>query len=294
MARISLSNTLAKVVVDPTLGGSITQYTVFKNDTAYPIFREIDSPKVSGDTCNFPLVPFSNRIRDGKFEWQGKHVELPLNFLPETNTIHGHGWQLPWRVVEQSDNQLIIEYDYAAAEWPFSYKATQTITLNGSALTMTLALTNLGSSQMPAGLGMHPYFTRTEHVRLHANLEKMWAVDSECLPTHLADAPPSLKSKDGMLVNEHVLDNVLVDYDGEAHIAWPDWGLRATVSSSSNCQFLVCYSPKNEDFFCIEPVTNITDAFNLHRDEKLNTGLITIEPKQTVSMQMSINVEDCS
>src|SRR5262249_4683208 len=47
------------------------------------------------------LFPFPNRIRDGRFTWQGKDYQLPLNDPSQKNAIHGFACFKPWRVVEQ-------------------------------------------------------------------------------------------------------------------------------------------------------------------------------------------------
>ncbi len=39
-------------------------------------------------------------------------------------------------------------------------------------------------------------------------------------------------------------------------LAWPEWGMEANISTSSNCKFLVVYYPKQKDFYCVEPVTH--------------------------------------
>ena len=45
----------------------------------------------------FPLVPYSNRIRAGRFSFRGRAVVEPLNRPPERHAIHGHGWQARWQ-----------------------------------------------------------------------------------------------------------------------------------------------------------------------------------------------------
>src|SRR5262249_47411364 len=59
---------------------------------------------------SFPLVPYSGRIRDGRFSFQGRNVVLPLNFLPESNSIHGQAWQVPWQVVHHDKELAALEY----------------------------------------------------------------------------------------------------------------------------------------------------------------------------------------
>src|SRR5262245_38808536 len=68
---------------------------------------------------SFPLVPYSGRIRDGRFSFGGRNVALPLNFLPERHSIHGHGWKMPWRVSEASPARAVLDYRHLADAWPF-------------------------------------------------------------------------------------------------------------------------------------------------------------------------------
>src|SRR5262249_47184410 len=47
------------------------------------------------------LFPFPNRIRDGRFQWEGKAFQLPLNDSTKQNAIHGFACRRPWRLVAQ-------------------------------------------------------------------------------------------------------------------------------------------------------------------------------------------------
>ena len=47
------------------------------------------------------LFPFPNRIRDGRFAWDGKEYRLPTNDPAGKNAIHGFACRRPWRVVDQ-------------------------------------------------------------------------------------------------------------------------------------------------------------------------------------------------
>jgi aldose 1-epimerase len=39
----------------------------------------------------FPLIPFLNRIHNGRFTFQGKQIKMPLNFQLDVHTIPGQG-----------------------------------------------------------------------------------------------------------------------------------------------------------------------------------------------------------
>ena len=291
MSHLVLKNDLAKVIINPEMGGSILQYQAKLNGINRDILRDSLQANLIGDSASFPLVPFSNRIRNGEFNWQDKQVKLPLNHLPENHVIHGHGWQAHWQVISHSNSELVLEYQHKADAWPFSYSVKQTFMLAGAALKMSLTVVNLSKSDMPTGLGFHPYFTRTQACTFHAVLSKMWAVDNECMPTSIVDAPNGFQEAQGLNINNTILDNAFINFQNKAQLHWPEWQAITDITTSNNCGFLVVYSPKKADFVCIEPVTHMTDAINMNALGYKNTGLESLSSNKTLHIWMNISPE---
>lgn len=289
MCLVVLKNDVAKVVVDAKMGASTLKYSAMLNGKYRDIFRNANEADSIHDTASFPLVPFSNRIRNGQFNWQNKQIYLPLNHLPQKHVIHGHGWQTHWQVISQNDSEVTLEYKYTADLWPFSYLVRKTLKITGTKLTMSMVLTNLSNENMPAGLGFHPYFTRTSKCSLQTNISQMWAIDDECMPTEITSAPTDFKYKKGLKINDTVLDNTLINFPHKAQIHWPEWQAKANITSSKNCDFLVVYSPENADFVCIEPVTHMTDAINMAARNYKNTGIKSLPPKGKMCIHMQIS-----
>jgi aldose 1-epimerase len=231
----------------------------------------------------FPLVPFSNRIRDGRFTFGGHAVQLPLNQWPQPHAEHGHGWQAAWSVIERADDRLALEYDHPIDAWPFPYRARQDFVLTADELRVTLSVENRGRATMPAGLGFHPYFPRTARCRLSARVDAMWATDAEVMPTALTDADPRLRGDDGLPIAEAVLDNAFTGWQRHATIFWPEFGARLSIDAGPPLGFLVVYSPAGEDFLCAEPVSHCTDAFNLAAQGRDDTGMLTLDPGASLS-----------
>ena len=291
MTAITLTTSNAKVEISPELGGAILAYEARVHDEFLPIFKNSSQASSVSESCSFPLVPYSNRIRNGRFNWQGEEVTLPLNHLPEKHSIHGHGWQRPWQVVEQSETSLTLQYQHIADEWPFTYTSQQIFTLEGSSLTVELLLMNTSKKTMPAGLGLHPYFSLTDNTRLSCTVEQMWAVDHETMPTTLVNPPKTLNNVEGLLVKGSNLDNAFTGFSGAATVCWPEWQAKASITTSSSCQFMVLYSPNRENFFCFEPVSHITDAINLAAKGVSDTGAKALAPNETMTVAMTITPE---
>jgi aldose 1-epimerase len=150
-------------------------------------------------------------------------------------------------------------------------------------LRVTLSVENRGRATMPVGLGFHPYFPRTARCRLSARVAAMWATDAEVMPTALTDADARLCVGDGLPIAEVALDNAFTDWQRQATIFWPEIGARLSVGASPPLGFLVVYSPAGEDYFCVEPVSHCTDAFNLAAQGRDDTGMLTLHPGASLS-----------
>jgi len=294
MNIVTLHTAQSRLEIAPELGGSIVNFQVDINGETRPIIRQVNNPENVLDCGSFPLVPFSNRIKNGEFTWNDREIKLPINMPPTPHAIHGSGWQHPWQIVEQSDTKLVIEYRNHCPEWPFDFVATQTFELEAHTLTVRSTLQNLSNETMPAGLGAHPYFTRTAQAKVSCDLPQMWAVDDECLPTEMVASVFAANDEHTITIDEHVLDNAFMNLQSEANqpaqITWPEWQVQATLSASDNCRFLIIYSPENEDFFCLEPVTHCTDAFNKYQAGEADTGIQILEPNAMLKTEMQIDV----
>src|SRR6056297_1600861 len=109
----------------PGIGGSVTALRAEGRNLLRPASA---AGRAAGDPlamAAFPLFPFCGRITDGGFDFRGMHVQLPGNFPPETNAIHGQSWQSPWRVEAAEVASALLVYDHAADAWPWPYRATQ-------------------------------------------------------------------------------------------------------------------------------------------------------------------------
>jgi aldose 1-epimerase len=243
------------------------------------------------ELASFPLVPWCNRIRDGRFEWNGRPVQLAPNRPDSPHTIHGIGWQRPWRILERAESWIELGLvEPGTGAWPFPFTAFQRYDLDGDGLTVTLSMRNSGSESMPAGLGHHPYFPHRREgagTSVKAQVGAMWLSDQEVMPTALSDAHPAVAAlRVGMRLADFVLDNNFTGLAHEARVSWPDGsGLR--LLGKAPLDHFVLYSPADKDFFVMEAVSNCTDWINLRRDGKppAETGGAVLQPGETLNAQ---------
>lgn len=276
----------AEAGVAPHVGGSLTHFAWHDGArTTHWLRCSAAADRVAGPADRlacFPLVPFSNRIRDGRFTFRGRAVTLPLNQLPQPHAEHGHGWQAAWAVVAADGGSVTLQYDHPADAWPFPYRARQDIVLTEDQLQITLSVENRGAEAMPVGLGLHPYFPATRACALTAAVDAMWATDPEVMPTRLVSADRRLGRTDGLPLATTPLDNAFTGWRRSAMIAWPERGARLALNADAPLDFLVVYSPPGEDFCCVEPVSHCTDAFNLAVQGRKDTGMLALDPGHSV------------
>lgn len=284
---VALTSDAARLEVCPDAGASVARYQTMADGKPVEWLRSASAETLRqgdplGMSC-FPLVPFSNRIRRGRFEFQGRQVTLPLNRSDMPHTIHGHGWQAAWTVSDRSADALTLEYVHAADAWPYPYRARQHFRLTDAALSITLEVENTGSEAMPGGLGLHPYFNRRDGARVAAAVHGVWLTDDEVMPTELASVPTDWRLSEGLDVDAVALDNGFTGWTGHARIDWPASRQALTIEADAAFRFLVVFTPPGADFFCVEPVSHCTDAFNMGAAGRNDTGMAALSPGESLS-----------
>jgi aldose 1-epimerase len=237
--------------LDPALGGSLLALSVAGVDV---LRRAPPEPRDVLDVACFPLVPFANRIAHGKVRMHGREIALPSDAAAPPHAHHGHGWRRPWRLVEKTEDTALLEYRHGADEWPWPYVATQRIALVDGGAEIELSITNLSDDDMPAGLGLHPYFARSEGDRIETGSLRMVLNSRDGIPIDEASIDPGEKH----LAALEGLDNLLLEETGHARLHLR--GVRCSIDATGAVGFHV-YVPEDENFFCVEPVSHRPNAF---------------------------------
>jgi len=291
----TLRNGATALTVAPDAGGSIARFWSERGGRTIEWLRPASAAALTRrmplDLSSFPLVPYSGRIRDGRFRFGGREIVLPLNFLPEPHSIHGHGWLMPWRIVRAADTAATLEYRHAADDWPWTYRAIQDFALEQDRLTLAMSLTNDGPGPMPAGLGPHPYFVRTPQATVTADIGQMWHDDGADGPIRPVEPPADRALGKGVRIDAVAMDNCFSGWDRKAVIEWPEWKARLTMTADAPLDFLVVYTPAKQDFFCVEPVSHAPDAVNTVDAGRTDTGLQVLEHGQTMRAIVRFDIE---
>lgn len=106
------------------------------------------------------LIPWPNRIEDGRYEFDGGSHQLPLDEPEGHNAIHGLVRWSAWTAVESSPTRVVMKYVlHPQPGYPFSLALSIEYTLSDGGLRVETTATNVGADACPYGAGAHPYLT---------------------------------------------------------------------------------------------------------------------------------------
>jgi aldose 1-epimerase len=243
-----LQDEAMRLTLAAQVGGSIRELTWRGADILRP------APAVATDdpfemAC-FPMVPFVNRIARGCFVFNGRTVCLPPNWSADPHPLHGQGWLAPWTVAAASASAATLTFEGGGDDWPWRYRCEQRFELAHSALSVELSVQNMSTGDMPAMLGLHPYFPDATRAQLHARLPQVWRTDGNALPLEESATPPEWRFDPPRALRSVTLDHCLSGWDGVAELRWPH---RFLTVRAAHCSHLHVYTPPGCDFFCVEP-----------------------------------------
>lgn len=265
MTVLSLRAGPLAVDLAPSAGGSIARFTVDGARGPVDLLRPADAATLaagqgSGASC-YPLVPFSNRIANGRLAVDGREIILGPNWPGQRHPMHGDGWARPWNVARQNARSAELVYEHDGQDgWPLRYRARQSFRFEAEGLVVGMAIENLDDRAAPAGLGLHPFFTRDSDTELACRVEGVWRADAEVLPIDRIAVPPEWRFAVSRRVGDVVLDNCFDGWDGRATIRWPRRGLALTLEATQTFRHLVIYVPRGRPHFCVEPVSHANGA----------------------------------
>ncbi|MCD0484475.1 aldose 1-epimerase family protein [Streptacidiphilus sp. ASG 303] len=106
------------------------------------------------------LVPWPNRITDGRYPWEGGEQQLPLTEPARGNAIHGLLRWTSWQPLEHGEDRVVL----GATVWPqpgypFRLDVRAEYALGPGGLEVAVTARNRSGAAAPYGIGQHPYLT---------------------------------------------------------------------------------------------------------------------------------------
>src|SRR5476651_2630729 len=122
MTILSLRTGPLGVDLAPLAGGSIARFSIDEMDLLRPMTVADQESGRGNNAAAYPLVPFSNRIANGRLLFEGEAFQLARNREGVNHPLHGDGWHNIWRVVQSDERTAEIVYEHERAGdvggWP--------------------------------------------------------------------------------------------------------------------------------------------------------------------------------
>lgn len=238
------------------------------------------------------LMPWPNRIRDGRYTFEGRSQQLALSEPAKANASHGLVRWATWEAREVADDAVTVGTTLLAGQgwdWPLELQVTYAVGDDG--LTVTPRATNVGDRPAPFGYGQHPYLTTGEtnvdELTLTVPGGQYVEVDERSLPVRTLDVDDEHDLRDGRALRGVVLDTaytaLVPDADGRWRVTLrgPE---RSTVlwAEADTLPWVQCFTADTlpagaarTTGVAVEPLSCPADAFNS------GDGLVTLAPGET-------------
>ena len=286
---IELTAGRLRLKLSPEIGGSIAGFQWHDGGNSWPILRHCPDPLDQVlDAASFPLVPYVNRIRDGRFTFRGREVHLQPNMAGDPSPLHGQGWLNPWTAEEAGESSATLVFHHEAGEWPWAYEARQVFNLDEGGLSLDISCRNISHEPMPCGLGLHPYFPCSTSTTLDTGVEVVWTIDDKVLPVDRVPATGRYDLRHRQVCGQD-LDNGFGGWDGRATIADPSYPFTVQLSSP-DARFFQLYSPVTGGIFVAEPVTHANAALNQPEEQWPELGMHVLDAGKAMNLSMRLAV----
>jgi aldose 1-epimerase len=242
-----------------------------------------------------PLLPWPNRIEDGRYSFDHVDHQLAINRVSEGNAIHGLTCFERWRIDREDQDRVVLSLDLVPRPgYPFSLWLAIEYALSDAGLEVTMRARNTGSAPLPFGAGHHPYILpraglAAARLRVPASLYITHdgrglpmtdrAVDGSALDLRRGDPVGSLEL-------DHCFGALARGADGKAQVHLDD----IVVWMDQRFGWVQLYSGDNlptserRRSLAIEPMTCPPNAFRSGRD------LITLQPGGSVALRWGVSI----
>jgi aldose 1-epimerase len=273
--EIALEHGRHRLVVSE-LGAGLRSWTV----GGCEVLARFDPDTPDAAFCGKVLVPWPNRVRDGRYRFDGVEHHLEISEPERASALHGLVLWSRWRGVRSSSRRATFSYELRPQTgYPFSLRLAVDYELESEGVAVTLRATNVGERRAPFGAGLHPYLTTADgEAALEVPARTRLPVDERLLP---AGPPAAVQGTDDDFRRARPLGTVSLDAcfgdlqrdpTGEANVRLVTRGGTRVLAvwMDETFRFVQVYTVPGA--IAIEPMTCAPDALNS------GDGLLVLEP----------------
>ena len=249
------------------------------------------------------LVPWPNRVRDGRWTYAGQTLQLDITEPVRGNALHGLLRHTPYQLVERTESAVTLRAGvFPQSGYPFTLDTTVRYTVVSDGLRVMHTVCNVGTACAPVAVGAHPFLTigdvPADSLSLTVSADRHIDVDDRLNPVGVTPVHGTAWDlREGRLVGTLDLDDawsgLTMAGGGSTHwLSAPD-GRAVSLWADEQFGYIQVFITREfpragelTTAVAIEPMTAPADAFNSRE------GLRWIEPGECWSMSWAIRYHD--
>lgn len=301
--KITNTNTQEYMSIIPEFGAVVNELVLNKSGKNYSIISGCSSYSelIANEMYKSAnLIPFPNRIKDGKYNFSGTDYQLYINHPAEKHALHGFIYDKQFVVtdVDIDNDSAIIELEYFyngfIPGYPFKFSSHITYALTREiGFKCTTKVKNIDDRPLPFGNGWHPYFKfdkKVDELILKIPSTQKVEVDNRLIPTGEVIPFKQFQQREkigdtnfdtGFILNQDKNSATTEIYNSEKDVKI----VIIQETGERKYNYLQVYIPPSRDSIAIEPMTCNIDAFNN------NDGLIILEPEDEFCASYGVILE---
>jgi aldose 1-epimerase len=256
------------------LNGAGLNSLTFEGRNLIEPYSPLGAERYNGDV----LAPWPNRIRDGKYIYQGVEYQLELTEPARKNALHGLVNNNPWSLVLKTASRAELTYSlHESKYYPTTLKLVINYELTERGLLIEIKGENIGQKEAPFGVSIHPYLiadpeSRVDSWSLKMPASKYFRVDEQrLLPIEVESTPPHFDFRNSQQIRDTFIDHAFLVDEGskqlDVQIVSPS-GIGVGMSYSKNLKWIQIHTADRDGgadarrCLAVEPMTCPPDAFN--------------------------------
>jgi len=268
------------------VGATLRTFTVGGRE----VVRGFEAHEVVRGGRGMQLLPWPNRIRDGRYTFAGTEQQLALSEPKRHNAIHGLVRHVPWNLAERTPESVTQQVRvYPEPGWPGIIEASITHTVSERGLEVGVRATNIGDTDVPFGYAAHPYLSvgeeQVDDVAVTVPAASYLEVDDRLLPVRISPVEGTENDlRAGLPLGSTVLDtaftDLIRDQDGRWRVRLALGDRYAELWGDTTMTWIQIFTGEHrrDIALAVEPMTCGPDAFN---QGPTHDGMIVLAPGES-------------